>query len=153
MRRIFAFLILIAISLGTFTSCRKEVNPRESLEKFISAYGAEGVIYSPEIPEGNLGFIPDGLIEKIYLFSGRFPESFAIFLNSRPEYGYECGVFLCDDADSLEMMEEVCIERTGLLDGGGERSLIIRSGNLIFYSTMKDRDRAEKLWREIIKKI
>lgn len=151
MRRILAFLLVLLISVYSFCSCKKEVDPKGALGEFIAAYGAEGIIYSPEIPEGNPGYIPDGLLEKIYVFSGRFPESYAIFLNSRPEYGYECAVFVCDDADCVAMMEECCLERIRLLDGGMKRSFIIKSKNIVFYSTMKDKERAEKIWREIIR--
>lgn len=151
MRKALAFFTLIIICISHLSSCKEEIDPKSALDEFISAYGAEGIIYSPEIPEGDSGHIPDGLIEKIYVFSGDFPEKYAIFLNSRPEYGYECGVFICEDADCLEMMEESCLERARLLDGGGKRSLVIRSGSVVFYSTMKDKDRAEKIWREIIR--
>ena len=151
MKRIIAFILLIALSCLPLISCKREFDPKAKLEDFISAYGAEGIIYSPSIPEGRAGFIPDGLIERIYIFSGNFPEDYAIFLNSRPEYGYECALFVCGDAACLEMMEESCLERMALLDGAGERSFIKRSGNILFYSTMKDKERAEELWREIIR--
>lgn len=151
MRRIVTVLLIISLCIGGLCSCEREVDPRQMLSDFISAYGAEGVIYSPDASEGEEGYIPKDLADRIYIRSGELPDDFAIFLNSRPDYGYECAVFLCDDAESLLMMEEACIERTRLLDGGGDRRLIIVSGKLIFYSTMKDKERAEKIWREIIR--
>ena len=151
MRRTIFVLLIISLCVGSICSCEREVDPRQMLSDFISAYGAEGVIYSPDANEGEDGYIPKELAERIYIHSGELPDDFAIFLNSRPDYGYECAVFLCEDAESLLMMEEACIERTRLLDGGGERRLIIVSGKTIFYSTMKDKERAEKIWREIIR--
>lgn len=150
MRRIVAILLIIALCISLF-SCTSEVDSLLRLRDFIRAYGASGIIYSPRISEGEEGYIPPGLIERIYVFSGDFPDEYAIFLNSRPEYGYECGLFICSDADTLDMMEEACLERIGLIDGGGERSFVKRTSNSVFYSTMKDKERAEALWREMIR--
>ena len=150
MRRIVAFFLIITLCLSLF-SCTAEPDSFEMLKDFIKAYGASGVIYSPHIPEGREGYIPKGFIEKIYVFSGDFPDEYAVFLNSRPEYGYECALFICSDAATLDMMEEASLERIALLDGRGERSFVKRTSNSIFYSTMKDKKRAEALWREMIR--
>lgn len=150
MKRFVVLLLVVAVFLS-LSSCGKEVDTFEVLADFISAYGADGVIYSPTVHEGEVGYIPEGLVERIYLFSGEFPENYAIFLNSRPEYGYECGLFVCSDDGGLDMMEEACLERARLLDPSGERMFVKRSGNTVFYSTMKDKERAEALWREIIR--
>ena len=122
------------------------------LSEFVSAYGAKGTIYSPEIAEGKEGYIPDGLIEKMYLFSDDFPENYAILINPYTMDFSECGVFICRDADSLSDMEEICLERIRLLSNGEDNAFLKINGNMLFYSTMRDRERAEKIWREIIKK-
>ncbi len=150
MKKTIAAILFIA-ALMSFISCGRERDAYEMLSEFISAYGAEGVIYSPKVPEGDDGYIRDGFIEKVYVFSGRFPDNYAIFLNSRPDFSSECGFFICPDAEMLGMVEEMCLERIRLLAQGDNRAFVRRSGSAVFYSTMQDRERAEKIFSEIIR--
>lgn len=150
MKRLISILLLLTFTLSLF-SCKEQRDAYSLLSEFVSAYGAEGVIYSPDISEGHDGYITDGLVEKIYDFSGRFPDEFAIFLNSHPDFGSECAVFICADAQERELVEEACLKRIRLLGRGSDTSFIKRQGSIIFYSTMKDKKRAEELWREIIR--
>lgn len=131
-------------------SCETEQSADGILREFISTYGAEGVIYSSERTEGEVGYLPKETLSKIYIYSGRFPENYAIFLNSHAGYGSECGVFVCDDADMRLSVEEMCLERIRLLSGG-ENAFVTRSGNTVFYSTMQNRGRAEEIFKKIIK--
>ncbi len=149
MKKIVALILLI--TLLSLCSCRRERNAKEMLSEFILIYGAEGVIYSPEIPEGNDGYIRDGLIEKIYIFYGAFPENYAIFLNAHTDFSSECGLFICTDAEMIDRVEEMCLERIRLLAMGDDRAFVKQSGNVVFYSTMSDRKRAEKVFNEIIR--
>lgn len=151
MKKIILLLLVLLVFLNNLTSCQKEPDALDLLSEFVGVYGARGVIYSPKISEGNQGYIPDGLIERIYVFSGDFPENYAVFLNSRTSNFSECGVFVCDDGKSLLDVEEMCYERIKLLCGNDGRGFVKISGTTIFYSTMQERDRAEKIWREIIR--
>ena len=152
MRRVISLLIILSLLLSLLCSCRSELSAHQMLSEFIDVYGAEGIIYSPEISEGAPGYIPDGLMEKVYMISGNFPENFAVFLNSHP-YGFsECGLFVCEDADTLLRMEETCLERIRLLSGAKDSAFVKVGKNTVFYSTMSNRERAEKIWREIMRK-
>lgn len=150
MRKLIASILLVIMFLS-LCSCNSERGAYSMLCEFVSGYGAEGVIYSPHIPEGEDGYIRDGFMEKIYLFSGKLPVNYAIFLNSRPDFSSECGLFICSDAEMTLMVEEMCIERVRLLCQGDDRGFVKRSRNAVFYSTMKDRARAEKVFSEIIR--
>ena len=150
MKKLLCVILLLSV-VFTLNSCQKEQDAYGMLWEFVRAYGAEGVIYSPAIPEGDDGYVNEGLIDKIYVCSGRFPENYAIFLNSRADYGSECGVFICENADMLLMVEEMCLERIRLLGRGSDIAFVKRDGNVIFYSTLSQRDRAEKIWRQILK--
>ena len=152
MRRLLSFLLIISLCLSLLSSCRAEPSAYDMLSEFIAVYGAEGVIYSPEIPEGQSGYVPDGMMKRIYVFSGEFPKNYAVYLNARPTEFSECGLFVCEDADTLSRMEESCLERVNLLSMGDSRGFVSVSGNRVFYSTMQDRECAEKIWREIIRK-
>lgn len=151
MKRIFVFLIAVLLSLTSFTACkRQEISADTMLREFISSYGAEGVIYSSACAEGEDGYLTEETLNKIYVLDGRFPENYAIFLNSHTDYGSECGVFVCDDAEMRLSVEEMCLERIRLLCGQ-ENSFVTRSDNIVFYSTMQDRAKAEQLFKKIIK--
>lgn len=144
-------LILFVAMLLSLCSCNRTDDARELLTQFVEAYGAEGIIYSTKIPEGEAGHLTGDLIEKIFVFSGKFPENFAIFLNSHADFGSECGVFVCGDVSELSVAREACLERISLLGRGNENAFIKSSDNVLFYSTMQDRERAEGIWREIIR--
>lgn len=151
MRKIVFLIITLSLLLSVLTSCTQQRDAYGMLNEFITAYGAEGVIYSPCISEGEVGYVQDGLEEKIFVFSGRFPENYAIFLNSRTDKPSECGIFVCEDAAMLAMMEEACLERIKLLGQGGDHTFVKRRGDVVYYSVMQDKERAEALLREIIR--
>ena len=151
MKRIIVLILCISALCFNLVSCREGRNARRMLEDFVAAYGADGIIYSPEVGEGNDGYVYDGLMERIYVFSGSFPTNYAVFLNSRPDFYAECAIFVCSDAAMLNTVEEMCLERVRLLSGGANHAFVRRSGNICFYSTMPDRERAEKIFSEIIR--
>ena len=150
MKKLLCVITIISI-LFTLCSCKEEHDAYGMMWEFVRAYGAEGVIYSPAVPEGEDGYVGEGLIDKIYVFSGRFPDNYAIFLNSHADYGSECGVFVCENADMELMVEEMCLERIRLLGRGSDIAFVKRADGVVFYSTMSQRDRAEKIWRQIMK--
>ena len=151
MKKIISTILLIVIFLLSLSSCKRNRDAYEMLNEFVLTYGAEGIIYSPRITEGNDGYIRDGLIDKIYRFHGGFPTNYAIFLNSHPDYSVECGIFVCTDVEMCERVEEMCLERIKLLAMGEKHAFVKRSGTVVFYSTMPDRDRAEKIFNQIIR--
>ena len=138
-------LILVILSL---TSCREEQNAYEILTEFASLYGAEGIIYSPEIPEGQGGYLPDGLVERIFLFTDGIGENFAILLNTHIDSPAECGVFVCSDDAEMLQCEEVCLERLRVL--GSEGGFVKRRGRVVYYALMPDPERAERIFKQII---
>ena len=145
LKNIFLICIISMLFLSMF-SCQEEQTAYEIISEFTRAYGATGIIYSPHIAEGQPGYVGDGLIERAYHFSGRFPDDYAILLNSHTTEPSECGAFICQDADTLASAEEFCLERVRLLGGG----FVKRRGRVVYYSTMQDAERAERLFKEII---
>ena len=150
MRKLVSFLLILIFTATSLFSCTEKADAYQLLSEFVKVYGADGVIYSPEISEGEPGYISNGMIEKIYVFSGDFPTNYAIFLNSRLDDFSECGVFICNSSDSLAMTQEMCLERIKLLSNGGEHAFVKVHRMTVFYSTMQDRNRAERIWHEII---
>lgn len=150
MRRVFCIFLIIT-ALFAFTSCGETRPAGELLSEFVSAYGAEGILYLSSAQPGEDGYIEYDLLKKIYVFYRDYPEEFAIFLNSHADYGSECGVFVCEDAGEAADVSEMCLERIRLLDRRGEESFVIREGCVVFYSTMSNGDRARKVWKAVAK--
>ena len=150
--RLLSLFIILSLLVASLCSCGGEPDAYEMLKEFVYVYGAAGVVYSPRIPEGQEGYLPPELIDRIYRYSGHMPDNFAVLLNSHTDAFYECGVFVCTDADSLSAITETCFERVRLLSGAGDNAFVKVSGMTVFYSVLRDRDRAEKIWREIISK-
>ena len=147
MKKTACLIITLVLFALTLVSCAEQGNAYEMLTEFITVYGAEGVIYSPDITEGHKGYVSEGLMEKAFVFSGRFPDNYAVFLNSHTDKPSECGIFISDNAETLASVEETCLERVRLLGGG----FVKRRGNTVYYSTMQDSERAERIFNEIIR--
>ncbi len=143
-------MLLLFCTVFSFSSCCEQSTADELMESFLSAYGAEGVVYSPSRGEGELGYIDGELFHKIYVLDGEIPFDFAIFLNSHTDKTSECGIFICEDAAERMEIEKMCLERIKLL--GADSSFISRSGNVVFYSTMSDKEKSESIWRSVIAK-
>ena len=147
MKRIIC-LIISLILIFSAVSCQNERGAYELLSSFVHAYRAEGIVYSSYANEGEEGYIDRELFDKIYVHSGRVPDDFSIFLASHTDSYSECGVFNCRDAQMLSEVVEMCEERVRLLDS--ERGFVSRSYNTVFYSTMRDKERAKRIWEGII---
>ena len=152
MKKIFA-LILVAFLLFSLVGCKNEPSAEEILTEFVRAYGAEGTVYSPNREMGEEGYVPEGMAERIYLYSGDFPGNYALFLNTHSHKGSECGIFVCSDAQEAEMVSEMCIERANLAANRKEDVVIIRSGSIIAYSTFEDSERVKELLSKIISRL
>ena len=144
-------LFLVLTMLSSLAACGRTPSAKALLSDFLSVYSVEGVIYSPDKSIGEDGYVYDGLMERIYVYEGDFPRDYAILLNSRLSDFSECGVFVCESDNEREAVEEMCAERIRLLLGGREGGLLMRSGRIVFYSTLEDSERCESVFRKIIR--
>ena len=152
MRNVLALIIAISI-LGLLLSCGREPSAEEIINEFMAAYGMEGVVYASGKESYEEGYIAEGLIEKIYVYDGEFPEKFALCLNSHSHKGSEVAVFVCRDENERSAVNEMCLERTRLVSENKENVVVVRSGRIIAYSTLEDPKRAEELLRKIISRL
>lgn len=144
-------LFLVLTLLLSLASCKKIPSAKLLLLDFLSVCSIEGVVYSPDKSVGEDGYVYDGLMSRIYVYEGKFPDDYAILLNSRVSDFSECGVFVCASDNERETVEEMCAERIRLLLGGRDGGLIIRSGRVVFYSTFDDVEMCENVFRKIIR--
>ena len=148
MKKIIAFFITVAISIG-MTSCSQARSAREMLDELMELYPATGAVYYSDACETEEGYISEELFSRIYVYHGELPSEFAIYLNTHTDYGSECGVFVCEDEDERARVTDMCRERIDLVGRGGDHAFIARSGSVVFYSTLSDRERAEKIWNAV----
>ena len=151
MKRLISLFILSAVCISFF-SCNKEISSEKILSEFSKAYGLEGIIYSSFKDPSEEGFIPEELVRQIYVYDGDLPKDYSIYLNSHSHKGSECAVFICENEDERQRVNEMCLERIKLVANRSEDALIIRSGKIIAYSTLEDREKAELLLKKIIAK-
>ena len=147
MKKLISVIILICV-LCSLVSCSDNRTADELMASFLNSYGASGVVYSPGREEWEYGYINDELFHKIYSPDAKIPSDFAIFLSSHTDSDSECAVFICRDGAERMSVEQMCYERISLL--ATKNGFVARAGNTVFYSTMSDRARAERIWRDII---
>ena len=149
LRRFFSLLVIASI-LSSLVSCSYECSAYSVLSEFKALYGAEGTVYAFGLPEGDDGYLELELYEKIYDTKGAVSREFAIFLNPRPELGPECAIFVCSGEEERAEALELSVKRMSLIDPEGKCSLLIRAKNIVFYSTLKDKQRASRPFYDVL---
>ena len=147
MKKIISLVISISILLS-LVSCTDNRTADELMSSFLESYGASGAVYGPRRAEWEIGYIDSELFHKIYELESPAPSDFAIFLSSHTDSDSECAVFVCRDSAERMSVEEMCYERIKLLVS--DNGFVVRSGNTVFYSTMSDKARAERVWKDTI---
>lgn len=150
MKKRICFLLIFAC-VFQLAGCKKSVSAEEILKEFLTSYGIEGTLYSSEREIYEEGYISRELFDKIFITNGEHPRNFALFLNQRSGIGFEAGVFICEGAKEKEFVTEMCLERLGLIAEGEGKRLFISSGDLIFYTNASEKEKAEDLFRKIIR--
>ena len=148
--RFTALLLLLLFTLTAISSCSPRRDAYGMMSDFVSSYSVSGVVYYSTCEEGNAGYLDSDVFGKIYMTATPPPGEYAIMLNCHASYGAECGVFVCRDSAGALYAVELCEERLRLLRSG-DRGLLIRSGDTVFYSTLSDKGRAEQIWRGILR--
>lgn len=150
MKRLSVFFLLFAILLS-LGGCSERRGAREMLSKFADCCDVSGVLYSPDIKEGEAGYIDSGFFEALYDASPDPESDYAVFLSASLDKVYEAAVFVCFDESSAFYAEEICRKRLLMIEKmgyGGERVLIRRRGT-VFYSVMPKGVDSEAIWRDI----
>ena len=139
MKRIISALIIVAL-VFSLSSCEEEPSPLKVMIELRRLLSLDSVIYSTESEEHEDGYIREGLIERIYRTDKPITAALALILSARPENTSECALFQTDLDSEMRLIDEAIEERIRLLGTDPESILIIRKGNLIFYSTFPDRE-------------
>lgn len=149
-KKIFVF-VLALICVFLLFSCEKNISASDFMTDFAAAYPLEGEIYFSEAQKKDEGYISEELFRKIYRIDGEIPEEYAIYLNSRPNQGAECGIFKLRAGSKTEPITEMCLERIRLVSGREAEGVVLISDRYVFYSTLADSERAKALFYRLIK--
>ena len=147
-----ATLFFCIIFVFLTTSCSGVTASAHSLlYDFIASYGAAGVLYSPLIPEGEAGYATADFFIMLFAEPPDKESDYAVFLSSSIDTAYEAAVFICRDESSVKFAERLCRGRLRLLSdmGFGDSGLLLRRGDVIFYSTFPDAERAERIFCDL----
>ena len=144
MKKFVSILMIILLVFG-ISSCDVNRSAYSVISEFMSNYGTRGRVYSFSMPEESGMMMTEELYRKLYPEATALPSDFAVMLNAHPDFGAECGVFVCRSTDERDEVTELAESRLHLLDPKGDRRLLVRSGMLVFYSTLSKRELAERL--------
>ncbi len=146
-----SLLLLCCLLISSFVSCGEPPEAFGLLSSFISSYGTSGVLYSPNISEGERGYIDENFFVTLYGCEADFESDYAVFLSSSIDSVFEAAVFVTNDESSEIFACELAHERLLLLSemGFGDNSLLLVRGGVVFYSTLPDAPRAERIWLDM----
>ena len=140
--------LLLAISLFSLYSCSSSPPASTLILEFMSAYGISGTPITSDAPEFSEGYMNEESFLKIFPLDAP-PRDYAILLNRRFTYGEECGFFVIRGEDKSAVLE-MCQERIKLISNG-KGGILLHSGDVIFYSTLSDSEKARDIFYTIIK--
>lgn len=153
-------LLFFAISL-CLCSCSGKNPPsaHRMMEEFLSLYNASGVLFSPDIPEGEPGYCAEDFFGKIY---GRSPDGivdYAVLLLSKLSGAGECAVFVCATAYDAKSVLELCENRLSLIrslafgvdTSFADDAFFLRSGNTVVFCALEDNSSARAAWKRVLR--
>ena len=151
--RILSLVLLIVVSLACLASCQRSIDCYSLAKTFLEDFGMAGVIYSPKIPEGEVGYVAEDFYILMYSEEDIHSEDFAILLSSRGDCPEEAAFFLALsewDAISIEQMLKSRIDLIGSLlgrvgDSPANGAFVIRKGRLVAMCATRDNERAKRV--------
>ena len=151
MKRLICCLLLFSLMLSLVGCGGGGRSAHAMLLEFSESYGIYGILYSPEIREGDAGYIDKDFFSSIFSSEPDFETDYAVFLSSSIESVYEAALFVAMDESSRLYAQDLCRRRILFLTemGYGENAVLIGRKNTVFYSTLPDNERAEQLWRSV----
>ena len=144
-------LVLSVFLIFNLASCAEYASASSLVHSFTDAYGAVGTVYFPGAREGEVGYMDGEFYERIYGVAPDFECDFAVLLTHSPTEPEECGVFITKDDTSRLYVIDTVSRRVGFLRdmGYGEAAVVIVRRDVVFYSTFREPERVERIWRDI----
>lgn len=149
-----AALAAVAALLLSLVSCSRERSAYTIMQSFLREYGAEIVIYSPSVVEGEEGYVGDDFFETLFIYGEEYVTDYAAALASDVFSVFECDVILCESEYGADKLEEFCRDRLQLLErvsklsgiGFPDGSFVKRYGTVVVLSAISDNARAQRIF-------
>ena len=147
------FILLLTASMLLNTSCQREVSADIVLRNFCASYGCPvGTVYSSEEKETSPSYLGTQLLFRLYgVEDPPLYQSMAVMLFADMDTLVECGVFVVrggagklDDIVRTEEMFSYRIRQISLLFSQ-KTGQIYRYGDVIVYTVVEDKEKAERI--------
>ena len=155
MKRILFCFVIFGLLLP-FTSCRELPTASALARDFLDAYGSFGVLFSPEIEEGERGYVRDGFFETLYGDYSGSVSDFAVILYSDGEHISECTVMIATSPYDALLLSDALYRRIELIrsvaadDSSLDGAFVRRKGTLTVMCAVLDNYRAELIWEKLM---
>lgn len=155
MKRILFCFVIFGLLLP-ITSCRELPTASALAQGFLDAYGSFGVLFSPEIEEGERGYVRDGFFETLYGDYLGSVSDYALILHSDGEHVSECAVLIAVSQYDAVLLTDAMYTRLDLIrsvasdDSSLEGAFVMRGGLLVVMCAVADNTRAEKIWKKLM---
>lgn len=159
MAPVLLFSLCLSILLpGCTTAPLRGRGAHEMMAAFRSGYGATGVIYAPDVAEGQPGYCDGSFFAVTYGCDSTGIRDYAVLLTGRSDRVGECAVFLCDSAYGALAVVEMCQRRLELLVSfsaaldvrPAREGFVLRQGEVVVMCAMGDAARARRLLRQLL---
>ena len=156
MRKI-ACLLIVLLTLSGAASCGDVPSAAALMREFCTEYGIDAAVYSPEVSEGESGYVYDGFLETLYGDISGGVSDFAIILRSDGMETRECAVFIAYSESDALLIADACYERLELIRtvtlGDApylDDAFVQRRGDTVVMCALSDNTLAHVLWKSIL---
>ena len=138
------------------TSCGESVSAYDMIREFSAAYGEIGTVYSPSVPEGERGFVREGLFESLYGDYLGSVSDYAVILHSDGVRISECAVMVAVSEYDALLLSDALFERIELIrtvaedDSSLDGAFVRRRGRLVVMCAVDDNGRAARIFDKLM---
>ena len=155
MKRILFCFVIFGLVLS-LASCGDQPTAYELAESFREQYGMGGTLFSPEVPEGEGGFVRDGFFESLYGDYYVSVSDFAVILYSDGEHISECAVLIAASPYDALILSDALYRRLELIrsvsedDASLDGAFVRRKGTVAVMCAVLDNQRADLIWKKLM---
>ena len=161
MKRALSLILVLhiaALLAAALSGCGKTPSARELIIEFQRAYGTDHTVYSPDVPEGEAGYIGEEFFSLLYSGAQSYVSDYAVASGSDLFSVSECAIFVCKEEYGAERVCLYLSERIKLLRGAAklsgidfpEGAFVKRYGKIAVMCVLADPARAERIFDKII---
>ena len=154
-KRILSRLSFLLVLVAVLSSCSAHPGAHFGMASFAEVLGG-GVVYSPEIKEGEQGYIDGDFFALMFGEYYSFDGDYAVWLSSSLSSAEEGGAFFCDSSYSARIAAEMLLERIELVENLSsaasldvQESFVMQLGSAVVYYYGANAELARRTYKEI----